>query len=319
MTITETALKLSLSLPQPVDVKFWVFSKRIRVRQPDSATSVTRVCEPLEVFGISLILKDTEYFQHLLSTGFSESARTTNFYSSFPPEEQTYTNDYDYESDSDLDTDSEADNDEDVVAGYSTPAECTDRDVPALTEGIGSKCRQVIIRDTAFLTWRALVYYLYTRKVTFLRLRSEDPAKRRLETKKLLRNLQNPDVAPACSPKSMYRIADKFGLRELRELALVAIGERLLPRIIFREAFSIFTSRYPEVLQYELTYLCDNFYDSTVTEQWPAVLRNMLDTSAVHASEALTTLLSAKLTPMKTRQIVLPTSTSALARKIRAL
>lgn len=59
MTPTESALKLSLSLPQPVDVKFWVFSKRGR---GDYGVSRTTIYEAREVFGISSILKSTDYF-----------------------------------------------------------------------------------------------------------------------------------------------------------------------------------------------------------------------------------------------------------------
>jgi hypothetical protein len=45
----------------------------------------------------------------VLSTGFSESANSTHFYSPFPPEQEDYTDDYDYESDSDLDANSDVD------------------------------------------------------------------------------------------------------------------------------------------------------------------------------------------------------------------
>lgn len=45
----------------------------------------------------------------MLSNGFSESSKTTGFYSSFPQDEKDYTDNYDYEDDSDLDVESEAD------------------------------------------------------------------------------------------------------------------------------------------------------------------------------------------------------------------
>ena len=62
MTPTESALNLSLSSPRSVDVKFWVFSKRIRVTHPESGLPRTTICAPREVFGISSILKSIDYF-----------------------------------------------------------------------------------------------------------------------------------------------------------------------------------------------------------------------------------------------------------------
>ncbi|KAF8832971.1 hypothetical protein BDN67DRAFT_986340, partial [Paxillus ammoniavirescens] len=56
------------------------------------------------------------------------------------------------------------------------------------------------VKCAAHRTWRAFVYYCYTGKIAFYPLRSQMP-----------RN-KFPEVAgapPSCSPKSMYRLADK--------------------------------------------------------------------------------------------------------------
>ena len=45
----------------------------------------------------------------MLSNGFSESSKTTGFYSPYPQDEKDYADNYDYEDDSDLDVESEAD------------------------------------------------------------------------------------------------------------------------------------------------------------------------------------------------------------------
>ncbi|KAI0093007.1 hypothetical protein BDY19DRAFT_921461 [Irpex rosettiformis] len=349
MTPTETALKLSLSLPQPVDVKFWVFSKRNRVSKPGSSVPQTVVCEPLEVFGISSILRRTDYFEKLLSNGFLESTKSTHFYSPFPEGENDYIDDYDYESDSDLDVDesefddddspagnfkasqssspskSESDDPDDTMATKAVPMPVSDKFPPATefkseessfsnmltndsvgntpiesaipSEGLGPRCQQIIIKDTAFLTWRSLIYYLYTDQVTFLDLRSSGLIQRRVSTKNLLSNLKNPSQAPACSPKSMYRLAEKLGLEDLQKLALGAIKTRLFPHTVFTEAFSIFTSGYPPVIETELAYLCDNYDCSAIQDRWPAVVRKLLDEHFVHANDVLTILLRTKLAP----------------------
>jgi hypothetical protein len=55
-------------------------------------------------------------------------------------------------------------------------------------------------------SWQAMVYYMYTSKISFAPLKSEGARARRaaIENYKLL----HPDVPPLCSPKSMYRLAD---------------------------------------------------------------------------------------------------------------
>ncbi|KAF9227285.1 hypothetical protein BS17DRAFT_764562 [Gyrodon lividus] len=56
------------------------------------------------------------------------------------------------------------------------------------------------VKCAAHRTWRAFVYYCYTGQITFYPLRSQMPRNR------------SPQVAggpPLCSPKSMYRLADK--------------------------------------------------------------------------------------------------------------
>lgn len=70
-TPAQAALQASLSTPVLVDVKFWLFSRRIRVSssQPREPT-VLKVVNPLPVYGISLILLHTEYFQRRKSLRF---------------------------------------------------------------------------------------------------------------------------------------------------------------------------------------------------------------------------------------------------------
>jgi hypothetical protein len=47
----------------------------------------------------------------VLSSGFAESTRSTNFYSRFPATSKSFTDDYDYASDSDLDSESDFESD----------------------------------------------------------------------------------------------------------------------------------------------------------------------------------------------------------------
>lgn len=75
MTPVEAALKLSMTLPQPIDVKFWIFSKRIRIdgSDRDGTPSSVQASHPLHVFAISSVLKHTEYFKDCEPSQLSSS------------------------------------------------------------------------------------------------------------------------------------------------------------------------------------------------------------------------------------------------------
>ncbi|KAJ6501763.1 hypothetical protein DFH09DRAFT_944627 [Mycena vulgaris] len=54
---------------------------------------------------------------------------------------------------------------------------------------------------------------------------------------------------PVCSAKSMYRLADKLGLEELKSCALEYLCSRLSEDNILHEVFSSFTSMYGPVVR----------------------------------------------------------------------
>lgn len=129
-TPTQAALQTSLFSPELVDIKFWVFSRRVSAdtSQLDEPTSF-RVVNPLPVYGISLVLLHTEHFRKrkqpfsysvpsiqtfltVLSSGFAESSAESTFYAPYPPEEPEFVDDYDYASDSDLEDESGANYDD---------------------------------------------------------------------------------------------------------------------------------------------------------------------------------------------------------------
>lgn len=58
--------------------------------------------------------------------------------------------------------------------------------------------------------WKAFVYYLYTGKVEFARLKSQKPV-----VQPLAKTAQMSASAPPCSPKSMYKLADEVSVRGL--------------------------------------------------------------------------------------------------------
>ncbi|TFY58912.1 hypothetical protein EVJ58_g6109 [Rhodofomes roseus] len=235
----ERALKQSLHSPTFLDVKFFAFSRRSYL-----GDGSIRVDRPQHVLAISSVLKQTDYFENLLSGGFAESnAVRVPIDAPFPDDRAPFSDEYDYDSDSDLDDEEAPDSDMDIVKihsqGEGSVAGPSGSNSGNLAYG-GVQCQQIIITDVAYLTWRAFVFYLYFGKVNFLPLKSTQDEDRAAE---LERALNNENAVPPCSPKSMYRLAEKYGIVELQTLAYEAIRIRLSTKNIVQEVFSRFTSR----------------------------------------------------------------------------
>ncbi|KAL1718835.1 hypothetical protein EV715DRAFT_200462 [Schizophyllum commune] len=109
----------------------------------------------------------------------------------------------------------------------------------------------VVIKQHAYRTWKALLFYQYTGRIALKKLSSlKDPSIPK-------------DVDPlACSPKSMYRIAEKAKLDDLRAACLKAIAADLTEQNIASEVFSTFSSKYSEVLELETDVLVKYMRDS---------------------------------------------------------
>ncbi|KAI0633346.1 hypothetical protein C8Q77DRAFT_1057543 [Trametes polyzona] len=110
---------------------------------------------------------------------------------------------------------------------------------PAARDGA---CRRtIVVRDSAFRTWRALVFYAYTGRIAFAPLRSQGLGTVQADDESEAAQL------PICSPKSAYRLAMKYGLVELQDLAARDISFKLSTQNALAELFSPFAARYPIV------------------------------------------------------------------------
>ncbi|SJL14369.1 uncharacterized protein ARMOST_17825 [Armillaria ostoyae] len=114
------------------------------------------------------------------------------------------------------------------------------------------------IKDVAYTTFKSLIAWIYTGKITFKSLKSVGSVQR------------DPNV---CSPKSMYRLATRAGLDELKKLAFDNLRSQLTKENIVRELFSTFSRDNPEVLEMELTVLLKYFSTTRVRAEW----ENMID------------------------------------------
>ncbi|KAI0661272.1 hypothetical protein C8Q70DRAFT_911561 [Cubamyces menziesii] len=113
--------------------------------------------------------------------------------------------------------------------------------------------RTIFSTDTAYRTWRAFIFYAYTRRIAFAPLRSQ--------ASNLMPDdhLDDATQLPICSPKSAYRLAVKYGNPELALLAGNDIAAKLSTQNVLEELFSHFTAAHPAVqdmeLNFALTYL----------------------------------------------------------------
>ncbi|CAL1708891.1 unnamed protein product [Somion occarium] len=115
--------------------------------------------------------------------------------------------------------------------------------------------RIVLIRDFAYTTWLALLYYLGTKELVFAPLRSKGERGQRAPRR--------------CSPKSMYRLAHMLDLNDVKTLAIQNLRSQLQTKIIFPELFSSVTTTYPEITQALVDYFMQYHNSNDVIQAAP--------------------------------------------------
>ncbi|KAG1776473.1 hypothetical protein EV702DRAFT_1198173 [Suillus placidus] len=144
--------------------------------------------------------------------------------------------------------------------------------------------RRVLVTDTAFKTWQALLYYLYTNEIIFAPLRSQASS---------TTNHSSLNEPLPCSPKSMYRLACKTKHDGLQTKALAAIRSSLTEHNVLQECSSSLTSRFPAILEMEVESLFQHIATPTVTKDFPTLIRRIVgagSTDFPHGAEILTKL-----------------------------
>ncbi|KAF9650014.1 hypothetical protein BDM02DRAFT_1689797 [Thelephora ganbajun] len=239
-----------------IDTKFYVFSRR---------EASGRVGSPRALYCNGRVLNTVPYFFTLFSDAFSEG-QTRDIDGGFPSDSHPYTEYYDYLSDSDLEDDPSCfEEEEEESAGDDSPGllhgphdsdsqvpptvtsehlphpspdvgEVQNHDEPA--NGLARIGKVAIIRDMAAVTFEAMVYFLYTGKIGFAPLSSDSrhelPAEARSGDWSTVR-------LPHPSAKSIYRLADKYDIPTLKQLAKAYIHENLAYCNIVDEVFSSFS------------------------------------------------------------------------------
>ncbi|KAJ7101798.1 hypothetical protein C8R44DRAFT_809316 [Mycena epipterygia] len=247
----QEALADTLHGDEVVDVKFYAYTRRLKGGS---------VACPRPMFAkMALVRGHSDDLDAFISggEGFVESV-TVDLDSDLHSPEDAFA-EYGYMSDSDLDSDEEeqelqvgsSGTNVRTLSAASQPPDCKTISLPAsrpTSPAISTPRRMghiVVVKGHAYKTWNALLYYLYTKKIVFSSL--DHP---RLNTRV--------SRIPECSPKSMYKLADAFGLDDLKNLALVSLRSQLSPENIVQETFSSFTSVYPEIQDIEVQFLIEH-------------------------------------------------------------
>lgn len=141
-------------------------------------------------------------------------------------------------------------------------------------------CRNILVRDTAFRTWKALLLYLYTNKIIFSPLKSQGQPRAHVKG-------PDPSTLWPCSPKSMYRLGRKVRLDKVRDQAFDAIRNSLNAENILQELSSSFTSKYPEVLQMHVEVLLKHITSVHVIQNIPLLVKRIADSQLPHGADIL--------------------------------
>ncbi|KAH9895071.1 hypothetical protein C8Q73DRAFT_645496 [Cubamyces lactineus] len=274
--VLRAALLASVNGSSFEDVKFFAFSRRNREGLVD---------KPMPVLANSTLLrKASSHFDYLFTQGYAESG-IVDMDAPYPSARPDKTSDYDYDCDSDLDEQDEQDWSDTAVGSSLDPesskGDSEDRNAAAPKTSFtrpGRQGRVVFLDGIAYRTWRAFIMFTYlgSQELTFAPLHSEGKSRSwDLELNK----------TPACSPKSIYRLADRYDIASLKELAASEIKKRLTPHNILEEIFSAFTSLYPAIQDIQLEYLQEHLHEPVIQDHLPVWIESLAKGKLLAGSE----------------------------------
>ncbi|GAA5979110.1 hypothetical protein JCM10908_002807 [Rhodotorula pacifica] len=146
--------------------------------------------------------------------------------------------------------------------------------------------KRVVVRDTAYTTYAAVLTWLACRLIEFTPLKSKSQEAR---TAKLeIFSKDKPLLPPPASPKSVYRLAHLLELEDLQKEALHDFAQQLTPACVPTELFSAVACSYPAVRNLALDAALANWTAVRETSAWKEMERladeNLLPPGAAHTA-----------------------------------
>lgn len=175
-----------------------------------------------------------------------------------------------------------------------SPARRTTPDKPSTATDSRPRI-QVVIEDSSYLSFKALLYYLYTDSICFSPLASTYHAAREAAQqsgtpfpfstrRSYLSTIVPPTHKPAgpgvpgpCSAKAIYRLADKLDLPELKERASEHIVKSLSTDNIAYEVFGSFSLRFEEIKRREMAFLLEHWNEVRGSGAMRRILASLRD------------------------------------------
>lgn len=168
----------------------------------------------------------------------------------------------------------------------------------------------VVVKDVAYSTYLALLYYLYTDTIVFAPLSSSfisknqtpgtpvltasqpSPSETQGNTSTQKRNTyqysttsrhewieewkkNNPERPAPCSAKAAYRLADRFDLADLKERASQHIIKSLTVENIAYEVFSAFAAAFVDIRKVQVEFFLKHWKDIRASESTLNVLKQI--------------------------------------------
>ncbi|GAA6036045.1 hypothetical protein JCM8097_006585 [Rhodosporidiobolus ruineniae] len=133
-------------------------------------------------------------------------------------------------------------------------------------EGEPASVRRIAVPGVAFSTLEA---FLTWSSFVFAPLRFADQVKHQAFVQQYKE--EHPTRPRPVSPRSVYRLAERFGLTALENLALAELEKQLTPRVAIDLVLETDTRSYPEVKKLVFGYIGDNRKKIKCTSAWAAL------------------------------------------------
>jgi hypothetical protein len=138
--------------------------------------------------------------------------------------------------------------------------------------------REVVVRSTAFTTYKAVLGYLHSSFISFAPLSSSLSSDRDTSSD-MMHTDDNTDSTrlPSASPKSVYRLAHLLELPKLVQLALNSIESQSIPSNVALELFGNLAGVYDDLRKVELDYFVANYAAVKATKTMDVVKQRAAD------------------------------------------
>jgi hypothetical protein len=138
--------------------------------------------------------------------------------------------------------------------------------------------REVVVRSTAYTTYKAVLGYLHSSFISFAPLSSSTSSDH--DTSGDLIHTDDNTVStrlPSASPKSVYRLAHLLELPKLAQLALDNIESQLTPSNVALELFGNLAGAYDDLRKIELDYFVASYDAVKATKTMDIVKQRAAD------------------------------------------